>query len=119
MISYLNELHAHQAWAAAEQCRSYEAHPPALADKAIRERLLHIHQVQYAFLWIIGPGTSGFEFKKLEDFSSMAAIKQYAKRYQEEINVAFNGFDEVKFEALIEDPWFDPPVKLSRRHALT
>ena len=74
MISYLNELYAHQAWADAEHWRAFEAHPAALADKAIRERLLHIHQVQYAFLWITGPRTSGFEFKKLEDFSSMAAI---------------------------------------------
>jgi hypothetical protein len=28
-----------------------EAHPAALADTAIRERLHHIHTVQSAFLW--------------------------------------------------------------------
>lgn len=119
MTSYLDELYAHQAWADGEHWRAFEAHPAALADKAIRERLLHIHQVQYAFLWIIGPRTSGFEFKKLEDFSTMEELKQYAQRYHEAINLALHGFDEIKLEALVEAPWFEPPVKLSRRHALT
>jgi uncharacterized damage-inducible protein DinB len=118
VTSYLDELYAHQAWADAEHWRAFEAHPAALADKAICERLLHIHQVQYAFLWITGPRTSGFEFKKLEDFPSMAALKQYAQRYQEAVNKAVSGLDEIKLEALVEAPWFEPPVKLSRRQAL-
>jgi hypothetical protein len=51
MTSYLHELYPHQEWADAEHWRGFEAHPEALADKAIRERLLHIHLVQSAFLW--------------------------------------------------------------------
>ncbi len=49
MTSYLDELYAHQEWADAEHWRAFEAHPAALDDKAIRERLLHIHLVQHAF----------------------------------------------------------------------
>jgi uncharacterized damage-inducible protein DinB len=116
--SYLNELYAHQEWADAEHWRAFEAHPAALADKAIRERLLHIHQVQYGFLWISGPRTPEFAFKKLEDFSSIGDMKQYARRYHAVAGDLLKGLDPAKLEEMIEAPWFTPPVKLSRRHAL-
>jgi uncharacterized damage-inducible protein DinB len=119
MSSYLDELYAHQEWADAAHWRAFEAHPWALADKAIREWLLHIHQVQYGFLWITGPRTSGFEFKKLEDFPGMSDMKQYAKRYHAAAGELVNGLNAVTLEELVEAPWFKPPVKLSRRHALT
>jgi uncharacterized damage-inducible protein DinB len=119
MNSFLTELYAHQEWADAEHWRAFEAHPPALADKAIRERLLHIHQVQYAFLWITGPRTAGFAFKKLEDFPSMADLKQYARRYHASVGDLLKGLEQDQLEELVEAPWFTPPVKLSRRHALT
>jgi len=117
--SYLHELYGHQEWADAEHWRAFEAHPAALADKAICERLLHIHQVQYAFLWITGPQTSGFEFKKLEDFPGMADLKQYAQRYHVAAAELLRGLDQAKIEEVVEAPWFTPPVRLSRRHALT
>jgi len=117
--SYLDELFAHQEWADAEHWRAFETHPAALADKAIRERLLHIHQVQYAFLWITGPRTTEFALKKLEDFPSMAEMKQYARRYHAAADESLKGFDQVKLEELVEAPWFKPPAKLSRRQALT
>jgi len=119
MASYLDELYAHQEWADAEHWRAFEAHPAALDDKAIRERLLHIHQVQYGFLWISGPRTSEFAFKKLEDFPSMGDMKQYARRYHAAVGDLLKGLDPAKLEELVEAPWFTPPVKLSRRHALT
>jgi uncharacterized damage-inducible protein DinB len=117
--SYLDELYAHQEWADAEHWRAFEGHPAALADKAIRERLLHIHQVQYAFLWITGPRTCGFAFKKLEDFASMAELKKYAQHYHTTVGKLLKGLDQAKLEEPVEAPWFTPPVTLSRRHALT
>jgi uncharacterized damage-inducible protein DinB len=117
--SYLDELYAHQAWADAEHWRAFEAHPAALGDKAISERLLHIHQVQYAFLWITGSRTSDFAFKKLDDFSSMADLKQYAQRYHVAVRELCSGLDQNKLEEIVEASWFTPPVKLSRRHAMT
>ena len=119
MSSYLDELYAHQEWADAEHWRAFEAYPAALADKAIRERLLHIHQVQYAFLWITGPRTSGFAFKKLEDFAGMGDLKKYAQQYHTAVAELLGGLDQAKLEELVEAPWFEPPVKISRRHALT
>ena len=94
--SYLDELYAHQEWADAEHWRAFEAHPAALGDKAIRERLLHIHQVQHGFLWMTGPRTSEFAFKKLEDFRGMADLKQYAQRYHLAVeNCSADRSDEV------------------------
>lgn len=119
MDTYLEEMYRHQEWADAEHWRAFEAHPAALDDKAIRDRLLHIHQVQYAFLWITGPRTSGFEFKKLEDFAGMAALKQYAQQYHVAAGTLLRGLDHDRLEEIVEAPWFTPVVKLSRRHALT
>ena len=76
MNSYLDELYAHQAWADAEHWRALEAHPAALADNAIRERLLHIHLVQHGFLWVTSPQRTEFAFKKIEDFPSHGGTEE-------------------------------------------
>jgi len=119
VTSYLDEMYAHQAWADAEHWRAFEAHPAALADKAIRERLLHIHLVQHAFLWVTGPRTSEFAFKKVEDFASMADLKKYGQEGLEEMVELLKKTDQDRMEELIEVVWFKPPLKISVRHALT
>jgi hypothetical protein len=55
MNSHLHELYGHQEWADAEHWRAFEAYPAALEDRAIRERLHHIHLVQHGFLWVASP----------------------------------------------------------------
>jgi uncharacterized damage-inducible protein DinB len=116
--SYLDELYGHQEWADAEHWRAIEAHPAALADKAIRERLLHIHQVQRGYLWIIGPRTSEFAFKTLQDFPSTVDLKVYARQGLTEMWEALHNTSPGRMEELIEVPWFKP-LKISVRHALT
>ncbi|SRR5579864_1175284 len=118
-MTYLDELYAHQEWADAEHWRALEAHPAALEDKAIRERLLHIHQVQYAYVWMTGPRTSGFAFKKVEDFASMADLKKYAQQGHEEMMATVRGTGDARMEETVEIPWFKPPLRVSVRHALT
>lgn len=119
MNSYLDELYAHQAWADAEHWRAFEGHAAALADKAIRERLLHIHLVQHGFLWVTGPRTSEFEFKKLDDLPSMADLKTYGREGLEQMSEFVKKMDQDRMEEMIEVVWFKPPLKISRRHALT
>jgi uncharacterized damage-inducible protein DinB len=119
LTSYLSELYAHQEWADAEHWRAFEAHPAALEDKAIRERLLHIHQVQHAFLWVTGPRTARFEFQRLEDFPSMADLKKYAQRGLGSMRELLNQTNANRMEEVIEVPWFKPPAKISVRQALT
>ena len=118
MKSYLDELYAHQEWADAEHWCAFEAHAPALADKAIRERLLHIHQVQYAYVWIAGTRAAQFEFKKIEDFPTMGDLKQYARHGHARMIAIVKAAAEKQLDETLEIPWFRPPLKVSVRHAL-
>jgi uncharacterized damage-inducible protein DinB len=118
MHSYLDELYGHQEWADAEHWRSLEAHPPALADKAIRERLHHIHLVQAAFLWVVERQKAQFVITKVEDYTNMADLKAFARKYQSEMAATLGWIDEARLEETIEVPWFQPPLRLTTRHAL-
>lgn len=119
MTSYIDELYAHQEWADAEHWRAFESHPASLEDKAIRERLLHIHQVQHGFLWVTSPERWEFAFKKLEDFPSMADLKAYARQGLTEFGELLKKTDQRRMEEIIAVPWFKPPAKISVRQALT
>jgi uncharacterized damage-inducible protein DinB len=117
--SYLDELYGHQEWADAEHWRAIEAHPAALADKAIRERLHHIHMVQHAFLWVTSTERAEFTFKTLEDFLSMADLKAYARQGLHELGELLKKTDQARMEEIVEVPCFKPPAKISLRQALT
>ncbi|HEY3972541.1 MAG TPA: DinB family protein [Candidatus Sulfotelmatobacter sp.] len=118
MASYLDELYAHQEWADGEHWRAFEAHPAALADKAIRERLFHIHIVQHGFLWVTSPVKADFVFKKLEDFPAMTDLKNYGREGLQAMRELVRKTDESRMEETIEVPWFKPPVKICVRQAL-
>ena len=119
MPSYLDELYAHQEWADAQHWRAFEAHPPALQDKVIRERLHHIHLVQHGFLWVTSPTRPDFVFNKLEDFPSMADLKKYAQEGLSQLNEFVKSLEPARAEEIIEIPWFRPPAQISIRQALT
>lgn len=119
MNSYLDELFAHQEWADAEHWRAFAAFPAALADKAICERLLHIHLVQNGFLWVTGPRTTDFAFKNLEDFSTIADLKKYGQQANADLLNALKSATAERLEEIIDIPWFNPPFKISVRQAFT
>jgi uncharacterized damage-inducible protein DinB len=118
MLSYLDELYAHQEWADAEHWRALEGHAPALADRAIRAGLHHIHLVQSGFLWVVGPRTAQFAFTKVEDYTNMGDLKTFARKVHSEIAAMRAGMDESRLAETIEVPWFRPALKISVRHAL-
>jgi uncharacterized damage-inducible protein DinB len=119
MPSYLDELYSHQEWADAEHWRALEGHPAALADKAIRERLHHIHRVQAAFLWVVGPRTEQFVITEVEDYTNIGELKAFARKYHLDMAAMLGGIDNERMESTIEVPWFQPALKISVRHALT
>jgi uncharacterized damage-inducible protein DinB len=119
MTTCLHELYAHQEWADAEHWHAFEAYPAALADRAIRERLHHIHLVQSGFLWVVTDPTAKFVVTKAEDYPNMDDLKAFARKCQSEMAAMLDGLDEARLEELIEVPWFRPPLKISVRHALT
>jgi uncharacterized damage-inducible protein DinB len=118
MATYLHELYAHQEWADAEHWRALEAYPAALADRAIRERLQHIHLVQSAFLWVVGPRATPLVFIKVEDSAHLADLKAIARKYHSEMAAQLSGLDEARLAETVEVPWFKPPLMISARHAL-
>jgi uncharacterized damage-inducible protein DinB len=118
MPSYIDELYAHQEWADAEHWRALEAHGSALADQAIRERLLHIHLVQAAFRWVMGPRTKQFAMIKIEDYPDIADLKSFAKNGHAEFAALLREIDEARLQDEVEVPWFRPALKISVRHAL-
>lgn len=114
----LADLYAHQAWADAEHWGAIEAHHAALQDKAIRERLHHIHLVQRAFL-SLAKGEQVVA-TRLEDFAGMAALKEYGRQYHEEVATALPGLGDARLAEMISVPWFkDPPIRISVTQALT
>jgi len=115
--SYLAELYGHQEWADAEHWRAFESHPTALQDKAIRERLVHIHLVQHGFLWLLGPRNQQFEVKKIEDFTNISDLKKYGREGLVQMNAFVKGLGGQHAE-MVEVPWFKPPAKIAIRHAL-
>jgi len=119
MTTYLHELYAHQEWADAEQWRAFEAHPAALADRAIRERLHHIYLVQSAFLWVVRDPTAKFTITKAEDYPNLADLKAFARKGHAEWAAMLGGLNEARLAETVEVPWFQPPLKISVRHALT
>jgi uncharacterized damage-inducible protein DinB len=118
MPSYLNELYSHQEWADAEHWRSLEGLASALGDRAIRARLHHIHLVQSAFLWVVGTRTAQFVITKAEDYSNPADLKAFARKYHPEMAAMLDTMTEARLAETIEVPWFQPPLKISVRHAL-
>src|SRR5215831_12064827 len=119
MPSYLDELYAHQEWADAEHWRAFETYPPALKDEALYQRLHHIHLVQHGFLWLTGPRTSPFEYKKAEEYPDSAALKEYARQGLTDLQEVLQATSPEVLEQVIEIPWFKPTLKISRRQALT
>ncbi len=119
MSTYLRELYLHQEWADAEHWRAFVAYPAALADRAIRERLHHIHLVQSAFLWVVEGQTKNFTITKVEDYANISDLKAFARKYHSEMSAMMGELDEAGLAKMIEVPWFKPPLKISVRHALT
>jgi uncharacterized damage-inducible protein DinB len=119
MAIYLDELYAHQEWADAEHWRAIEAHPAAIPDRAIRERLHHIHIVQSGFLWVISGSKTEFALTKAEDFPDWGELKKFAHRYHAEMRAKLTGLDEAQMAEVVDVPWFIPPLVISVRHALT
>jgi uncharacterized damage-inducible protein DinB len=116
--SYLDELYAHQEWADAEHWRAFENCPAALVDRRIRERLHHIHLVQSAFLWVVGPRAEPFVMTKIEDYTNLADLKTFARNCHSKMSAMLSGMDDQRMGEMIEVPWFQPALKISVRHAL-
>jgi uncharacterized damage-inducible protein DinB len=113
------DLYGHQAWADAEHWRALTAHPTALSDKAIRERLHHIHLVQRAFLWVVGDRGEPFVVTTSDEFEDTERLRTYAREYHDQIFRFLASATSQRMSEPIPIPWFqDPPLTLEIQQAL-
>jgi uncharacterized damage-inducible protein DinB len=120
MNPLLRDLYGHQAWADAEHWRAIEAHPPAAGDRAIRDRLHHIHQVQRIFMWAAGDRAVAFTTTAPADFPSLADLNAYARGSHAEIDRLLGAITDARLGETMAMPWFkNPPLSITVAEALT
>jgi uncharacterized damage-inducible protein DinB len=120
MSAVLRDLYGHQAWADAEHWRAILAHAPAREDRAIRDRLHHLHLVQRGFLWAVTDQTVPFPFTKPDDFKVLTDLRAYAADYHDRITRMVAAVTDTRLAETIEIPWFtDPPLAITVAEALT
>ena len=118
MNGLLRDLYGHQAWADAEHWKALEAHPGALEDPAIRQRLYHIHLTQRAFLLIVRG--EALSLPHLRDFPNMMALKDSVKAYHGEAAIFLKDASDSQLAEVVTIPWFkDPPISITVAQALT
>ena len=114
----LIDLYRHQQWADAEHWRAIQAHPGAVDDPAIRERLHHIHHVQHAFLGVVT--NSGFDPFNPPAFEQAGGLKAWAREYHDAVIPLIGNLAAVEVERAVTIPWFEnPPLTISVDEALT
>ena len=85
-------------WADATVCRA-----DASRDRKLAEWLLHIHQVQRAFLHIWT--NTSMTFRQPSEFPELPAIQQWAMPYYEEAHRFFTTLDPAALERRVAMPW--------------
>lgn len=117
MIDMLGDLLRHSAWADDVHWSAFESHPGALDDEELRNRIYHIHLVQYSFLTIVKRGQ--FHPKRLDEFQGMEGLRQYGIDNHREALRLLDRFSPADVEARVDIPWFrDPPLTLTVGQAL-
>jgi len=120
MNALLRDLYGHQEWADAEHWRAVEAHPPALADQAIRDRLHHIHLVQHVFLWAAGDRREPPQITTSADFPDPDALKEYGRSGHRALVDLLAATPPERFAEVIVMGWAPPgSAALTLEHALT
>ena len=120
MNPMLRDLFGHQFWADIEQWSAIGTQPPARDDKAIRDRLHHIHQVQRAFVWGVSPVRGEINITRPDDFPAFEDLRAYAQATHDQIRRLLDVTTDDDFERSVAIPWFkDPPLTLTVAEALT
>ncbi len=102
-IEFLREGFRYTEWADAGVWRGVVGCPEAAGDREIRDRLLHIHLVQRAFL-SVWKGEQ-VQFPKLEDFGELGGIRDWGRPFYAEIGAFLSVADEATLGRRIRMPW--------------
>jgi uncharacterized damage-inducible protein DinB len=114
----LRDLLNHQLWADVEHWQAIGAHPAARDDKALHDRLHHIHQVQRFFAWIVGGGERPTPTTP-DQYPSFDKLASYARESHAVIHQLCSSISDASLSESITIPWFkEPPLTLTRSEAL-
>lgn len=99
----LQPMLEHLEWADATVLTSVLASPNCAADRRLRELLVHIHAVEWAYLqlWRNEPPS----VPAVEDFADLGAVVQWARRYHQQRSEFTATLTEADLERHIQFPW--------------
>ena len=98
-----DELLHHMQWADASVWVSVMASQEAREDSELKERLHHIHVVQWAFLQIWRQ--EEMKVRELEDFEASGDLLTWARRYYREMMSFVADLDASDLEGEVRLPW--------------
>lgn len=102
----LHELFRHMEWADACVWQSVFESPAARSDSIIRDRLFHIHMVQWAFIhvWLDQPLPG---FPDQSKFTDIGAIASWGHEAHRQTKQYVDRIDEMSLERNVKPPWLD------------
>lgn len=108
-IDALRDLYRHMKWADGEVWRAVHAATGAQKDGTIRQLLLHIHQVQKAFMdvWTGRPPA----FRTLSELPDLVMIHDWSRPYYAEAFAFLDQLDERALERPVVMPWAEELAK--------
>jgi uncharacterized damage-inducible protein DinB len=99
----IDALYQQLEWADATTWRAIVATPEAETDATIRDRMLHVHSVQHAylFLWLgaepVIPGSS--------HFANLEAIREWGREFHRLVKPVLQELDPAKLDQPFAIPW--------------
>ena len=109
-VTMLHELFRHMEWADARVWNGVLGSPAARRDSILRDRLFHIHVVQWGFLhlWVNRPLP---EFPEQSKFPDHPSIASWGRQAHEQIAAFVERVDESRLEQAVSLPFADYFVK--------
>lgn len=101
-LDSIRDLFGHMAWADATVWRAVLASAAAQADEGIRDKLLHLHRVQYAFLmvWRHMPveSAAGRGLSPLQ-------LARWAREYHDQVGAYLPSLSDTSLDQAMVLPW--------------
>ena len=103
-LDLLHDTLSHMEWADARVWTSVLRVPAAITDSIIRNRLFHIHAVQWAFLycWIERPLP---EFPDQSKFPGLTSIATWGRHAHQDIAAYISRMESAALERPVNVPW--------------
>jgi uncharacterized damage-inducible protein DinB len=109
LVDHLGDLVGHMEWADALVWKSALALPAVASDVGVRDRLYHMHSVQWAYLqiWRGDP----LDIPDLSDFEDLRAVCAWAQEYYRSAPQYLEALDSDALGRRIDFPWAEQLVE--------